>query len=174
MALRKTFGELAVRFNELCGAVDALQRAASDHPTEPAVTLARIFGDGADDVDGFLVEARAAAAAADAAIGPPVDLDRMRIALVEAEVQYLHAAERLERLTGCEQVMELDNAVRELGREGRDWALGVRDAVEQCREQSHDIVPALFACFEELTERATASAVSVQTTNIGQQVSAPQ
>jgi hypothetical protein len=43
---------------------------------------------------------------------------------------------------------------RARGSEWFDWAIDVRDALGQCRAQERAVVPALFACFEEVSEHA--------------------
>ena len=78
----------------------------------------------------------------------------------------------LARLLVAERLAEIDDAGSQ-GSDWRDWSAGVVDALEHCREQNAGLVSALFACFEELVERATAGSVSVQTTSIGQQVTVP-
>jgi hypothetical protein len=137
-------------------AVDGLQRAVRDEPTANTLALVRILDDGADDVHGWLANALEAAQNADAAAAPPlVDLESAQAALVEAKGAYFVAAERLGTLLAPERLAEIEGAGRERGGDWREWAIGVHDALEQCRAQDRAIVPALFACFEEVSEHAT-------------------
>jgi hypothetical protein len=155
MALGKTFEALSVQLDELFRAADGLQRAARDEPAEQPVALVRILDDAADDVHGWLANALAAVERGREAIAPPLDLERAGAELVRAKDAYFVATERLATLLTPERLMEITGAGQERGGEWREWAAGVRDALDQCRTQDRTVLPALFACFEEIAEHAT-------------------
>src|SRR5689334_21759635 len=99
MALRKSFDDLGPRLDELFRVVGELQRSALDVHEEAALGLVSIFANGADDLHGDVAEARVAVDEARAAIGPPLDAERVRLALVAAKDHVLLAGERLDVLT---------------------------------------------------------------------------
>jgi hypothetical protein len=171
VALRKTFDALCVQLDEMFRATDELQRAARDKPAQGDLALVRIFGEAADTLQGWLAEALEAAGAAAAAAEPPADLDRARVALAAANERVFRVVDGLADLVSYERIDELAGAGRELGGAWLDWAVGVRYALEQCREQLDLVAESFFACWQELAERATAGGVSVRATAIGQQLS---
>jgi hypothetical protein len=173
VALKKTFEALATELDELLSAANTLQGRAWDPPQGSAGhALVRIVGEDADDVHGWLTGACGAAREAMVATDSPIDPVRALGALVGAKDGYLRAADVLARLLAPERLAEIDDAGSQSS-DWHEWSAGVVDALEHCREQNVGLVPGLFACFEELAERATAGAVSVQTTSIGQQVTIP-
>jgi hypothetical protein len=173
MALKKIFAELSTQLDELFAAAEGLQRAAWDTPPNSAGhALIRIVGESADDVDGWLADARGAMGEALAATESPVDVVRALRGLVQAKEGYFRAVDVLGQLLAPERLEEIDD-VGARDRDWGEWSAGVVDALARCREQNAGVVPVLFYCFEELAERASAGSVSVQTTSIGQQVTVP-
>jgi hypothetical protein len=172
MALGKTCETFSVQLNELFRAVDVLQGRARDSESQDSA-LPGILGEAADDMHGWLADALAAAREAVEASAGPVELDRTRRALVGAKEAYFHVVEASLPLFATERLEEIEAIGPELKGDWPDWAEHVTDALTQCREQFDTLLPALFDCFEELAERATAGSVSVQNTSIGQQVTIP-
>jgi hypothetical protein len=169
VALRRTFIELSLKLDEFFRSLDSLSHAALDVKEERALGLANLVADGCDVVQGFLADAQASLAGALRALGPPLDLENARLAVVAAKDNYLEAVERLDDLRE-ERLEQVEGEGAELGPKGPVWAATVRAAFEQGRSHAWEVVPAFFACFEEISERAVAGSVSVQTTSIGQQV----
>ena len=50
------------------------------------------------------------------------------------------------------------------------WISLLKTVIEGCCEPLHGSVHAVAVCWEELTEKQSAKAISVQATNIGQQI----
>jgi len=168
VALRKTFVDLGVKLDEMFRSLDSLYSAALFIRAERVEGLTRPIADSVVDAQGFLADAQATLAGAQRAMGPPLDLEGVRLGLVAAKESYLAATEALGGLAS-QRLEELETAGLELGRGGPEWSRTVRDAFDQCSAQAWEVVPAFFACFEEISERA-GTGVSVQTTSIGQQV----
>jgi len=55
----------------------------------------------------------------------------------------------------------------------RDWATQVRKGLDRCRRPMDDLNQTLFNCWQEVADRLGVNAVSVQVTNIGQQITVP-
>ena len=51
-----------------------------------------------------------------------------------------------------------------------DWAGSVKHGLEQCRQPIDAVGKALAACWQEIAERIGTTSISVQATNIGQQI----
>jgi hypothetical protein len=180
MTLESAFMELREALEELARAVRQVRVHIDDAPRQPA--LADPFTYGADDIEGWVAEAIAAADEAVERIAGAPELDQARIALATAHERVLLTANRLGGLLAYERVEELARFDEERG--GR-WARGLGEALERCREQLDGAQRArppeqldgvqrgLLDCWQELAERATMGSVSVRATNIGQQVSVP-
>ena len=59
---------------------------------------------------------------------------------------------------------------RERGREWWEWGQVVKTAIERCATPMQAAASAMLECWSELTERVARHSVSVQATNIGQQI----
>ena len=174
MSLRKTFEELCDRLDDLFRAVDRLQKEARDKPAGDDVALAQILDRQADDLHGWLAEASGAAAAALQAVGPPVDLERARLSLLAAQ-EHCSArfAETVSDVLSYDRLDEVRGVPLERGDKWRDWSEDVTEALGACRERLDALTQAFFLCWQELSERVALGGVSVQATNIGQQVMVP-
>jgi len=122
---------------------------------------------------GTLHEARKAALNARRAVGHPVDLDQARRALTLCQERF-HRIEQLfaADLVSYEKFKELDR----LGNERRawlPWSSTVKQGIEQCRQPLEQTSAALAACWQELAERLGTMSISMQATNVGQQISMP-
>lgn len=53
------------------------------------------------------------------------------------------------------------------------WVLGVKDALDRCREPMLDIDEAVFELWQEVTEQTSALSVSVQAISTGQRITFP-
>jgi hypothetical protein len=160
IAARETFASLRLTVVE-------------DKPLRDEVVLVERLADLIDDLIGWLDEAVAAGADGRAAVCHPLDGYRAREALARANdrfirLEYKFFAEGVSH----EEVSELTQFGRRRGREWLGWARTVVQALEQCRPSVRELDEALLQCWRELAERLGASTVSVQTTNIGQQITA--
>lgn len=173
MALEATFRELSVGLHHLHDALNALQLTIGDQPAEDESALADGLETAALDMMGILHEARKAALNAQKAVNHPVDLDRARRALTICQKRF-HRIEQLfaSDLVSYEKLKELAR----LGNERRawlPWSNTVKQGIEACRQPLDQISKALSACWQELAERLGMLNISVQATNVGQQISVP-
>jgi hypothetical protein len=60
---------------------------------------------------------------------------------------------------------------RERGREWREWSQEVKTGIERCDPPVRTAARATLECWSELADRLARNSVSVQATNIGQQIS---
>jgi hypothetical protein len=142
-----------------------------DKPVAGAVVLVDQLDNLVTDLSGTLEEADARAARAiqgNQLNGPP---DQTRIALREIHglinrFTALYASE-LAAHDPVEQLLEMG---RERGREWRDWSQVVKTAIERCTAPMKAAASTILECWSELAERTARNSVSVQATNIGQQI----
>jgi len=144
--------------------------AVEDGPTGQQSMLVDTLGDAIDDALGLVHDAFTAAAEALAASQPPLDIERVRFQLAACH----HATTRLLRrvLTDLYSPRRGDDLARvaRRGQQWRMWSGTVSDAVEGCVEPLCAAIEQLGACWREVADRG--SLVSVNATNVGQQISA--
>src|SRR5215469_12499422 len=176
MALIKVFGELYGQARKLRDSLRTLQLTIrEDLPPQGSVALVDQFGDAVDDSLGWLDESLAAAAEAQRAVEPPVDIDRARHALTICQEQFHRVEGRFASdLISYEKLRDLTSFGRSRRGEWVGWVKSVRIGLEECRQPMDDISQALLACWQEIAERAAITSISVQTTNVGQQITAPE
>ena len=170
MTIERTFGDLSQRLQELQESLSGLGVTIDeDKPRDDDVALASILSDAVLAAAGFLEEARQAAEEAQRAVADRCDTDLARRALIRCQKSFHSFGARFAaELCCCERLEDL-KSVGQRGQEWARWAAVAVESLEQCREQVEEIRNALFACWQELTERMGATTVSVRTTNIGQQ-----
>jgi hypothetical protein len=173
VALEATFRDLSVCLHHLHDALHALQVTLGDKPPEDESAVA----DGVEtvvlDVMGTLHEAQKAALDARKAVSHPLDLDRARRALTICQ----------ERFHRIEQQFAADlssyDKLKELARLGSarrawlPWSSTVKQGIEQCQPSLEQTSAALAACWQELAERLGTVNISMQATNVGQQITVP-
>lgn len=172
MALETTFRALSVSLHKLHDALNALQVTSGDTPKDESA-LADGLENAVLDMMGTLHEARKAALQARKAVADPVDLNRARRALGLCQERF-HRVEQLfaSELVSYEKLKELAR----LGNERRlwmPWASTVKVGIEQCREPLELASRALAACWGELAERLGTVNITMQATNVGQQITVP-
>lgn len=177
MSLRSEFQTLYAQLRKLNDALVALRvTVVEDRPLAggPAILL-DAFGDAAEDMLGWLEESRRSAAPlAEAPSDRAFDVNRARQSLVFCQDQFNRVAARFAfDLISYERVSELMRLGRERRGEWRAWAASVKESLDGCQQQMYDVNHALFRCWQEIAERVGMTSVSVQATNIGQQVTVP-
>lgn len=173
MALEATFRELSVSLHQLHDALSELQVTLGDTPADDESALA----DGVEakvlDLTGKLHEARKAALLARKAVGNPVNLDQARRALTTCQQRFHQLGQQFAAdLVSYETLKELAR----LGNERRawlPWSSAVKQGIEQCRQPLEQASTALAACWQELAERLGTMNISMQATNVGQQITMP-
>ena len=175
MAIEATFQDLVGKFGAARESFESLRlTAVEDRPLQDEVLLVERLSDAIDDLQGWLEEAVAAAAAAQQAVRHPLDGYRARVALALANERFIRLEYKFfSEGVSYEEISELARLGRRRGREWLGWTGSVIAALDQCRAPLRDLDEALLACWQELGERLGTSAISVQTTTIGQQISGP-
>ena len=74
------------------------------------------------------------------------------------------------QLVAHDPVSELLEMGRERGREWREWSHEVKTAIVRSTAPARETADALVECWSELAERLARGGLSVQSTNIGQQI----
>jgi len=174
MALEESVKSLPAQLDHLQDALAALRVTfLEDRPPKGAdVALFDYFELGAEDVLGWLAEARAAASAALQSFETDsTDLHLLRRSLWQCQQR----AHRIGRhfhfeLAPFDRVCELMDLGRSRKGEWLGWAESVRDALGGCRAPLQDLNENLSVCWWELSDRIGMNSVSVSSTNIGQQI----
>jgi hypothetical protein len=173
MAIEAAFQNLVEKFDAVGEALASLRlTAVEDRPLRDEVLLVDRLANVVDDLIGWRDEATAAAADGQKAVRHPLDCygAREKLALAHdrfARFEYKFFSEGV----SYEQINELTRFGQRSGRECLGWTRSVVHALGQCWTPIRELDEALLQCWRELAERLGASAVSVQTTNIGQQIS---
>jgi hypothetical protein len=170
VALEATFRGLSVCLHHLNDALNELQVTLGDKPLDDESALADSVETVVLDLMGTLHEARRAALNARKALGHPPDLDRARRALTLCQERF----HRIEQQFASDLVSyEMLKELARLGNERRawlPWASAVKQGIEQCRQPLEQTSTALASCWQELAERLGTMNISVQATNVGQQI----
>ena len=172
MALETRFAELCVSFRTLQEHAAGLRMTAVEDrgAGADACTLADKVAYAADDAIGWLVEASEAAAGASRAAMGDADLNAVRQALGDCQERFLRFAFAFARLNSYEHVAPLARLARERKGQWKKWVLSFRRGLRSCQHPLDEVVTALFRCWQEIAERASAGGVSVRATNIGQKI----
>jgi hypothetical protein len=174
VAIETEFQYLVGKFDAVREALAGLRlTAVEDRPLRDEVLLVERLADSVDDLIGWLDEARAAAGDAQKAVRHPLDSYRACAALALANDRFIQLEYKFFSAgVSYEEINELTRFGQRRGREWLGWTRSVLQALDQCRTPVRELDEALLHCWRELAERLGTSAVSVQTTNIGQQISA--
>ena len=174
MALEATFRHLSVSLHKLHDALNALHVTVGDKPPDDEAALADGLENAVLDMMGTLHEARKSAAEARRAVGTPIDLDRARRALTGCQRRFHRMEQQFaSELVSYEKLRELARLGRARRREWIPWANSTKAAIEQCREPIELTSKALACCWQELAERLGTTNISMQATNVGQQITLP-
>jgi hypothetical protein len=173
VALEATFRGLSVCLHHLHDALNELQVTLGDKPVDDESALADGVETAVLDMMGKLHEAREGALKARKAVGHPVDLDQARRALTVCQDRFQRIEQQFASdLVSYERLKELER----LGNERRawlPWSKTVKQGIEQCREPLAQTSAALALCWQELAERLGTMSISMQATNVGQQIKMP-
>jgi hypothetical protein len=172
VALQKSFRSLRDALRELQDLFEALSTTIEeDRPLRKDVVVASNLSDTVLAVRGVLEESCVAAEAACAAAGTPGELDETRRALITCQEHFHRFASEVAReLASCERIADLSTIASERGRDWANWVKVVRQSLAQGQDLIDEGREALFLCWQDLSERLGTTALSVRTTNIGQQL----
>lgn len=174
MALEAIFRGLSKQLHRLHDALHALNVTVGDQPENDAAALADGLDNAVLDLIGVLHQARKAALNARQAVTHPVDLDRARRALTICQERFHHIEQEFSAdLISYEKLTELARLGSERGGEWLPWASSTKQGIAQCRQPLEAVSLALARCWQELAERLGTMNISVQATNVGQQIKMP-
>ena len=172
--LKDEVGELRVNAEEFYPPGRAQPRKNGHKAGEappPVVALA----DQAADVEGNLEEALQAARKAARAVRHPRNVAEAQRAMGRIQ-QGLNRVLRqhLAEVSTYERLATLIQMGRELGDGWPKWTELIHSIMNRCRDHLVDAFQALAECWLELADKLAANSVLVQSTNIGQQITAPE
>jgi hypothetical protein len=179
VSLRMEFQSLGAQLEKLYEVFSDLRRLLDDHPLQgDKVLLLDAFGDVVDDLLGWLEESLQACApllpSEPGRSDQDFDINLARQALVVCQDQFNRQIHRFSfDLVSYEKVAQLLQLGRERGGEWHAWAKGIKIELESCQQHLYLANQALFRCWVEIAERIGMTSVSVQATNIGQQITIP-
>lgn len=180
MSLRTEFQSLGAQLERLYEVFSDLRRLLDDHPAQgDKVLLLDSFGDVVDDLLGWLEESLQVCApllpAEPRRSEPDFDAGAGRQALVVCQDLFNRQMQRfLFDMVSYDKVAQLLQLGRARGGEWQAWAKGIKMELESCQQHLYFTNQALFRCWLEIAEGIGMTSVSVQATNIGQQITVPQ
>lgn len=171
MALEATFRSMLVRLQRLNDDLLVLRLTLGDKPPGSESALVDQLENTVLDMTGLLQEALESSREALSATGRPVDLDRAWRALTACQDCFQRIAHQFSAdLISYEKLKDLATLGSQRGGEWFPWANSTKAGIEQCRHPLEEVSKALVGCWQELAERPGMMSVSVQATNIGQQI----
>ena len=172
MSLEATLESLRRELSGLQEAVSALHvTVTEDRPARGAVVLVDQLDNLITDLSGTLEEADARAAEALHGLQVNGPLDKVRTAARDIhELLNRFGALYVGELATHDRIAQLLEMGRERGRGWLEWSEVVKTAVERCALPMKTAASAMLECWSELAEHLARNSVSVQATNIGQQI----
>jgi hypothetical protein len=172
MSLDAALESLRRTLRGLQESVSALQvTITEDKPGRGGAVLVDQLDNLVTDMSGMLEEAddRAAEALQTSKPNGPLDQTQSALGDVHGLINRFTALYTGE-LAAHDQIAQLLEMGRERGREWREWSQVVKTAIERCAAPMKTAAEALVECWSELAGRLSRNSVSVQATNIGQQI----
>lgn len=184
MALEAAFECLNDQLRLLKEAVDELQLNVSGdyHPEsssrrrinaaiarEQAPLPVESLADKVSELEGIIEEARLSVASACQAVRHPRNLEGAQIALIGIQ-RCLNSFLKtfLFEVAAYDTIETLVRMGRRQGGKWPQWISLLKTVIEACFEPLHGSVLAISVCWEELTEKLNAIAISLKTTNVAQ------
>jgi hypothetical protein len=188
MALEAAFGHLNDQLRLLKEAVDELQLNVSgdfypetrlrkktdgDSGREPAPLPVQQLADKVSELEGVVEEALHAASNAEQAVRHPRNLEEAQLVLIVIQRCLIKVLKTfLFEVAAYDTVKILVRMGRRQGGKWPQWISLLKTVIEGCSAPLHGSVHAVSVCWEELADKLSAKAISLQTTNIGQQITA--
>ncbi|SRR6266566_2730280 len=177
MALQIAFEDVEARLKELQDALLHLHFAVVE-ARSPRIAhhLADRLGDQViPDLQGLTRDALLEAETGVAASSHPPDIGTCGHALLGCQKDLNQIAGRFwTELGSYGPISDLIGLGEEHSAEWRIWTEGVLNALDRCQQPVYDASEGLAVCWEEILERIGTTSVSVQATNIGQQITGPE
>jgi hypothetical protein len=174
MAIEAAFLHLVAKFDAMRDALHSLGLTViEDQPRRDQVLLVERLGNLVEDLRGWAEEGLVSAVEAREAVAHPPDLHRACRGLGAANERFILLEYRfLDEAVTYDLIDGLMRSSRQRGREWLSWSRSVVQALDASRAPLRALDEAFLAAWQELGERQGARSMSVQTTNIGQQISA--
>jgi hypothetical protein len=174
VALEPALSNLCTSLQTLHGVLDGLRfTVTEDTPESGGVVLVDQVSEEVTELLGLTEECLDAAVESQRAAGQPYDPNQMRRFLVVSQKQFHRVSQILfSKLLAYEPIASLVQFARQRGREWMAWVDTLRHGLDKCRPVLEGVEEAYFQCWQEIGERVVAGPVSLNTTNIGQQITA--
>ena len=176
MALETTIAQLVTSLTDLRDAIAHLQFAVDARSLRVDHHLADRLEDRVlPDMKGSIEAALTAAAEAQTAAADAATVAAAGRQLMTCQRAF-NALTRTayNDLLAYAPVSELIDASQEHSPEWQVWTDGVMNAIDRCQQPMYDVEQALLLSWQEILERIGTTAISVQATNIGQQITVPE
>jgi len=147
------------------------QRIDGDSVRDQAPLPVQQLADTVSELQGAIEEAQHAATAATQAVRHPRRLLDLQLALIAIQRCMNDVLKIfLEDVNAHGSVQTLILMGRRKGGKWPEWVALVKTIMETCRSPLHATFQALLECWQELVDKLSAKSISLQTTNIGQQI----
>ena len=172
MPLEETFQKLSTELRKLHDTLIAARlTVVEDKPVRGESALVDHLGDSILDLLGSLNEALKAAREAQKAVSNVTDLNTARRALTACQQRFHRIEQQFAmELVSYEKLKDLSRLGSERRGEWLLWSNSAKDGIEQCRPPLDGVSKALAACWQEIADRVGMTSISVQATNIGQEL----
>lgn len=169
MALEMTFRDLAACLHKVNDVMSALH-ITMEEPEHDEAAVADDLNDKTLELLGVVHEAQKAAENARRALGDPPSMDHARRNLAACQERFHRIEQKFSgELASYKTLTELAR----VGGRSKQWAAWANSAtrgIEDCRQPLEQASEALAACWQELAERLGTTNISMQATNVGQQI----
>lgn len=171
MAMELTFRQLFEQMKRLKEMLDPLRCLLPDDPLNMEVALVQHLRESVETASGWLEHCLDQSQAAQNNLRRSTDLNRSRRALTQCQTSF----DEMERTFSAE-LLSYDKMreITGLGARRRGvwliWSQNVKRDLDVCRYELDLTRKALTACWQELAEHAGTTNISVQATNVGQQI----
>jgi hypothetical protein len=170
VALEAVLDTLVNDLGALCGILHDLDVNAGDVGDAEGAHLADDVSESLTELCGLGQASLSSAMEARHAASQRFDPVQLRRSLAESQKQFQSMARNLfSNLLSYERISQLVQFGHER-RPWRGWVKSVRHGLEKCRPAVETAEDAYFQCWQEIAERLGAGPVSLNTTNIGQQI----
>jgi hypothetical protein len=173
MTLEGNFKDLATKWERLVEELEhGLLWSVTETKPDEDHALANHYVDAATDL---IAVAREGLAASQMAAGEIQSLGQAGKSLLRCQEQYNSVVELFDsKMASYSRIRRIRRFGSEKRDAWRDWAAHVCTAVDRCRPPIDELNRTMFKCWQEVADRVGMSSVSVQSTNIGQQISMSQ
>jgi hypothetical protein len=172
MSLEASFERLRTELGRLQEAVSALHvTVAEDKPAHGEAVLVDWVDNTVTDLLGLLEEAADALSSAPENAQHETQLTKTRTRLrLSHELMTQFIYKFMTELAAHDSIARLLEMAGERGRAWQQWVKVVKTAIERCTVPLRAVNSAILDCWHELSEILARNSVSVQATNIGQQI----